>query len=51
MARATLARDAGKLGLGNAGLSALDGPVDRHCYPFVEVARGRPYEAIPNSRA
>jgi len=30
MARATVTRHAGKLGLGNAGLSALDGPVVRH---------------------
>ena len=51
MAHATVARNPGKLGLGNADLSALDGPVVRHCCPFVGVARERPYGPIPNPRA
>ena len=35
MASAPLARDASKLGFGDADLFAVDGPIDRHSSPHV----------------
>jgi hypothetical protein len=50
MARATFARDTGKLRFGNADRLSIDRPVNRHSLPLVRIrVKAKPYPGGPNA--
>jgi hypothetical protein len=51
MARASIARDAREMRLGNADRFHFDGPVDRHSFPSLAQAEPKPSATGPKARA